>query len=245
MPEAIVFDTETTGFSADAQIIEAAWLEVALALDSQPISIGDGFEQRYKPTVPIDYAAMATHHILPDDLKDCPAPDSFALPALSYLIGHNVDYDWKMVGSPEHIKRICTVAMARKLWPDTSHKLGAMMYFLTDTGLMEELRDGGHVTMFDIREQLKDAHSALADCHMCAALLGCIINELHFRRGFEIASWDDVYAFSEQSRIPDKIDFGKHSGMLITELPYDYKVWLLTKATDLDPYLRAAVQRTM
>jgi hypothetical protein len=78
MPKTIIFDTETTGLEAP-EIIEAAWLEVnSLA----PMSYGACFEQRYRPSKPISIAALATHHILDEELVDCPTSSEFALPAI-------------------------------------------------------------------------------------------------------------------------------------------------------------------
>ncbi|MFM8421488.1 MAG: 3'-5' exonuclease [Verrucomicrobiota bacterium] len=98
MPKAIIFDTETTGLNAP-EVIEAAWLEL---LSLSPLKFGDSFEQRYKPNKPISLAALATHHILDEELVDSPPSDSFKLPKdTQYLIGHNVDYDWEVIGYDE------------------------------------------------------------------------------------------------------------------------------------------------
>jgi exodeoxyribonuclease X len=35
--------------------------------------------------------------------------------------------------------------------------------------------------------------------------------------------------------------FGKHKGMLLADVPSDYKQWLLTQG-DRDPYLRKALE---
>ena len=41
----------------------------------------------------------------------------FRLPeGIEYLVGHNVDYDWKVIGQPE-IKRICMLALCRSFFP--------------------------------------------------------------------------------------------------------------------------------
>ena len=85
MSRAIVFDTETTGKN-EAKMIEAAWIQ----LDSiNPFVTSDEFNQRYNPGKPIELGALATHHILDEELIDCPSPESFELPqGLEYLIGH-------------------------------------------------------------------------------------------------------------------------------------------------------------
>lgn len=74
--------------------------------------------QRYNPGKPITFGALATHHIMDEELVDCPLASSFTLPGhVDYIIGRNVDFDWEVIGKPE-IKHICTLALAHKLWPD-------------------------------------------------------------------------------------------------------------------------------
>jgi exodeoxyribonuclease X len=87
MVKSIIFDTETTGKN-EAKMIEAAWIQ----LDSiNPFVTSEEFNQRYNPGKPIEFGALATHHILDEELIDCPTSESFELPqGLEYLIGHNV-----------------------------------------------------------------------------------------------------------------------------------------------------------
>jgi len=91
MTKAIVFDTETTGI-VDPEIIEAAWVEPLFVDYLSPNKIADSFFARYRPSKPISLSAMSVHHIMDEDLKDCPHSSTFKLPDdIDYLIGHNVD----------------------------------------------------------------------------------------------------------------------------------------------------------
>src|SRR5690554_237928 len=104
---ALLFDTETTGHK-DSEIIEAAWLELS---DPVNLTVLATFEQRYRPSKPIELGALATHHIYDEELSGCPPHTDFRLPAdTQYLIGHNVDYDWNVAGKPT-VRRICTLAL--------------------------------------------------------------------------------------------------------------------------------------
>ena len=98
MPNAIIFDIEATD-KDNPVLIEAAWV----ALDSiSPFTLGEEFHQRYNPGKPISLGALATHHILDEELVDCPPASSFTLPAdATYLIGHNIDFDWNAIGQPD------------------------------------------------------------------------------------------------------------------------------------------------
>lgn len=229
---AIIFDTETTG-GEPPQMIEAGWIRLA-GDEEIDLRAAETFEQRYNPGVPSTLGALATHHILDVELEGMPSPETFALPeGTKHLVGHNVDYDWRVLGEPE-IKRICTLAMARWLWPEAdSHSLGAMAYHLLDGATA--------------RDMLRGAHSALSDCETTRWLLRYIVSAGR-ARGAVLATWDDLWAFSEQARIPVFISFGKHKGTRIAELPKDYIDWLLKERrkapeSDQDPYLVRALSQ--
>ena len=217
MSQAIIFDVEATDKN-DAVIIEAASLDVT---SLAPFDVGNPWVQRYNPGKPISLGALATHHILDEELVSCPPSTSFKLPAgTKYLIGHNIDFDWVAIGSPE-VKRICTLALARSLWPDLdSHTQSALLYFFE--------RDTA-------RDQLRNAHSALADVWICSKIVGKIIEKLH------PASLDALWEMSEKARIPTIMPFGKHKGEAINLVPSDYKQWML-RQDNVSPYLRKALE---
>ncbi|MGP5445027.1 3'-5' exonuclease [Pseudomonas helleri] len=221
---AYIFDSETTGLN-DPQLVEAAWLK----LDSMAgLSIIDQFLARYKPSKPIELGALATSHILDEELADYPSHDTFDLPTdTAFLIGHNVDYDWNVIGQPD-IKRICTQALSRKLWPSAdSHSQSAMIYL--------------HYRS-EAPALLRNAHAALDDVKNCHRLLMKIVEALSERLGRPVAGGEELWVLSEDARIPTHIGFGKHKGMAFADLPADYKRWLLNQA-DLDPFVRKALTR--
>lgn len=61
------------------------------------------------------------------------------------------------------------------------------------------------------------------------------------RQGLPVASWEELWHHSEEARIPKFINFGKHRGTAIADLPSDYRAWLL-RQPDIDPYLIKALQ---
>ena len=221
---AIIFDSETTGLK-DPQMVEGAYLKLG---DIQALEVVEEFLQRYKADKPIELGALATSHIYDEELVDCPPHTDFALPfGTQYIIGHNVDYDWGVIGQPD-VKRICTQALSRSLWPDAdSHSQSAMIY----------LHYREHA-----RGLLQNAHAALDDVHNCRRLLVKILEELAARTGAAVFSFEDLWMISEEARIPTVIRFGKHAGSKIADIPSDYKRWLLGQA-DVDPYLRKALTK--
>lgn len=230
-----IFDTEQTG-KKDGEIIEAAWIAIKSSLDllgesgdiQKNLAVTNMWSGRYKPTKPITYGAMAVHHILPHELEACPPSSQFSLPAdCQYLIGHSIDFDWKAAGSPAHIKRICTHALAQWVWQDAdSYSLSALIYKLlgpTD----------------DVREMLKDAHSAVTDTYNNLTLLEYILKEKP-----EIRTWDKLWEFSEECRIPRLCPRKKYEGYTLDQLDTGYIQWELN-LTDLDPYYRKGLERVM
>jgi len=217
MFQAIIFDVEATDKN-DAVIIEAASLDVT---SLTPFEVGNPWVQRYNPGKPISLGALATHHIMDEELVNCPASSSFQLPAgTQYLIGHNIDFDWVAIGSPE-VKRICTLALARSLWPELdSHTQSALLYYFERN---------------TAREQLRNAHSALADVWICSKIVAQIIDKLH------PVSLDALWEMSEKARIPTIMPYGKHKGELISQVPTDYKQWLL-RQDNVSAYLRKALE---
>lgn len=218
---AILIDTETTGVD-EPEVIELAYLPIA---SPAAMPEGDGVQMQFRPSKPISLGAMATHHIIPEDLVDCdPWPGSWAPPAeldsVDYLVGHNIDFDWKAIGSPK-IKRICTLALARHVWPKLdSHQLGALIYHLYPPSMARKL--------------VRGAHSALTDVGLCGRLLFALVDTLQPR------DWAHLWELSEQARVPTVMPMGKHKGVPIAQVPRDYKAWLL-RQSDVDPYLRKAL----
>lgn len=215
---AIVFDVETTGLDAP-EVIEAAWVPVDIAGN---VSRPGGWCGRFRPSKPIALGALATHHIMDEELVDAPPSSSFKLPdGVEYLIGHNVDFDWRAIGEPD-VKRIDVCAMCRSLWPQAdSHSQGAMLYLLEREGA----RDG-----------LQHAHSAAADVMNCRVILQHVI-----AKAGPFATFGELWEASERMRIPTAMPFGKHKGVPIKKVPRDYVRWLLGQP-DVDPYLVKALR---
>jgi exodeoxyribonuclease X len=182
---------------------------------------------------------MATHHIIGEDLEgEDHFPADWTPPwPVSYIVGHNVDYDWKAIGEPP-VKRICTLALARKVWPLLdSHKLAALIY---------------HTNLHRVaRSLLTDAHSATTDVRLTQRLLDDLLPLIG-----EPQTWEELWQISEQARTPTRMAFGKYgpdkyppAGKLISEVlreDRNYVSWLLSGKCDQveeDPYLARALGR--
>lgn len=223
---AIILDTET--HTLNGYPIEVAYAPIQLQQGKISLDKAQIFDQFYQVDEPISYAAMAVHHILESDLIDQPHYTSFRLPEETvYIIGHNIDYDIRAIQKcgvdTSNIKAICTLALARLVWPDVeAHNISALIYMISKGS--EKARD-----------MIKKAHRADMDIILTANILMHIVHHL------QIDSIDALYAASEAARIPRVMNFGKHRGTAIADLPNDYIQWLL-RQDELDPYLRKALE---
>lgn len=221
----VVLDTETTG-RTPAEVIELAWVTITEGVWTKAAIYK---HQHYKPEVGSCFGALATHHIHDDELVNYPPSKEARIPAdITYIIGHNIDYDWEVLGKPEHVKRICTLAMARALHPELdSHKLGALAYAFSKN-------------YSSTRQQLKGAHTAAADVELCYGILVELIDKAK-AKGETLKTAEDLWNFSERCRVPTIMSFGKHKGLPIKDLPRDYISWCL-RQPDFDPYVIKAMK---
>lgn len=231
-----IFDTETVDRDG-TEIIEAAWLRIRavdglLGIDEEAIPPTDTlpiieyFTQRFLPTKPVTFGSIGVHHILPSELLDCPPSSSFQLREdATYIIGHSIDYDWAAIGSPERVKRICTDAMARWIWPDaTGYSQIALTYMLLGATPAT-------------RELVRSAHSASADCLLNLRLLQHILALKP-----AITTWSQLWDYSEKCREPRTCRFKQYQDMLLEEVPIDFVMWVLRQHW-ITPYERRAYQR--
>mgnify|MGYP003413425303 CR=1 FL=1 len=228
--QAIILDTET--HSLNGLPIEIAYAPIQIQAGKLTLDKSQIFDQLYSiGDEKISYGAMAVHHILEQDIVDQPHFDTFQLPSETvYIIGHNIDYDIRTIEKcgvdSSKIKAICTLALARRAWPDAeAHNISALIYMISKGSQRA-------------RELLKGAHRADADIILTANIL------MHIMHHLQVQDIEQLYALSEDARIPRSLNFGKHKGTAIEELPKDYVQWLL-RQDDLDPYLRKALEKNL
>lgn len=223
---AYIVDTETTGEEPVPEVIELAVAKLHTNLDFEPY-----FQGFFKPERPIWFSAMAVHNILPSELEGHPASAlaKAHLPAdLEYMIGHNVDYDWKALGEPA-CKRICTLALSRWVWPgNRGHSIGALTYAL-------------HTDLANARDVLKHAHSAGDDVELCYAILRALLEQEPLKN---YTTFEQLYQASEIARIPVYWTFGKFRDKRIEEADAGYLQWCLRQA-DMDEYVKLACRRAL
>lgn len=177
---AVILDCETTGLKAP-EVVEVGYIpmiDLHKYEDNQLITAKHTvYQERFKPSKPIEAGATAIHGIYFKDVVGC-KPFSFPelnLPkTVNFIIGHNISFDHRAMGKPElPVKYICTLKLAKLLWP------GLKSYKLTS--LMEE-----HFPEF-YNSLIENAHGALIDCKLVLLLLYQAVQT------FEINSWEDLH----------------------------------------------------
>ncbi len=229
---ALIFDTETHKLHGD--IIEAAAMEAyfwELSGRKEFLPTMFEYQKRFKPSEPIGLGAMAVHHIVDEDLVKCPPFTKFQMPKddVKYLIGHNIDYDIAAINragtETNGIKAICTLAMARYIWPTLeAHNLMALAYHISSDRKAT-------------RRGLRNSHSALTDCKTTFSLVARIIREKN------ITSLEELWEFSEKARYPTHIFYGKYKGWAIKDMDDIDLHWLLGKSTD--HYLLVSIENEL
>lgn len=220
--DAIILDTETTDL--DGVVIQLAHGGISFQTQGSSVvpildesRISNEFYSAGEHQ--ISYAAMAIHHIVEADLLGKPDTSTLSIPKnTKYIIGHNIDFDMKAmqrsngVNLSESIKTICTLALARHVWPDLpSHSLSALIYFI-------------HKGSYYARDLLTNAHNAKTDI-ICT---GYILKEICRSKG--ITTIEDLYELGQLALIPTKMPFGKYRNLPIEQVPRDYMTWYLSKA---------------
>ncbi|OTG78516.1 DNA polymerase III subunit epsilon, partial [Acinetobacter sp. ANC 4558] len=166
---AIILDTETHDLKGLP--VEIAYVPFQLSNREVSIFADQAFDEYFSINAAIAYGAMAVHHILESDIAGKPFYTTFTLPDdVKYIVGHNIDYDIEAINKcsvdTKNIKIICTLALARKAWPDAqSHSLSALIYMLLS---------GSDLA----RQKLRSAHNAKQDVLLTGMLLKSIVREL-------------------------------------------------------------------
>ena len=131
----VLFDTETTGLGRGHKIVEVSFIEV---IDG--VKTGKYLQSFFNPEREISKGAYMVHKITNEDVKNAPlfkdkARDIIEFIGTSSLVAHNARFDMGMLNDemetagwePYENKRfICTLKMARHLYPKQKNKLDVL-----------------------------------------------------------------------------------------------------------------------
>lgn len=216
-----VWDCETTGFPPDAAMCEIGWCDIEIRLDGA-MTIGTPQGMLVNPGRPMPIEARAVHHIGDADLADAP-PIEFGLRCLidgrpDVFVAHNAAFERQFFTGGDGAQWICTYKVGLRLWPDApSHTNQVLRYYLG-------LRLQDHLAM--------PPHRAAPDAYVTAHIL---------LEALQLASIEDMIAWTEQPAMMVKIRFGKHRGRRWDEVPTDYLQWVAGQR-DMDADTRACAR---
>ncbi|MCZ4058258.1 exodeoxyribonuclease X [Pantoea sp. LMR881] len=213
-----VIDTETCGLQGG--VVEVASVDV---IDGQ---IVNPMSDLILPDRPISRQAMAVHRITEAMVRGKPTIEQAIerYHGSAFYVAHNASFDRRML--PEmHGEWICTMTLARQLWPGIKYGNQALRHSLKlDVTPPEDLH----------------AHRALYDCYVTAALL---------LRIMETSGWDAAQMMQRcQPATPqdDVLPFGKYRGQPVAAIARKdpgYLKWMLDNVKDLRPPLRQALRK--
>lgn len=222
MANYLLADTETTGVGTSDRVVEVAWMVI-----DDNFNILDEGASLINPLMPIPAGASAVHGITNRDVADAPTIQTYFDDILGGKLGygdfifvaHNSAFDYRYL-SPylaEGTPQMCTLRLARKLYPDVdNHKLGTLVYAL------------------ELEVDKDRFHSADGDMAVLMAMLGKMSED------FGYTLWD-LFELANTPIQMTKMTFGKHKGTPLKDLPASYASWLLNKTENLDPDLRASL----
>ena len=212
---ALIIDTETDQ-GRDPRPIQVATINVATGVE---------WMKYFNSGRTISPIVIKVHGITDEDVADCERFElsEFELP--EYLIGHNVRFDWRVIGRPT-AKLICTVRLARVAFPEWR--------YYGQSKCIEQL-----IGKEEARQMTVAAHDALGDARMCYLLYqACCVR-------LQIAPTDfaAAHTISNTANPVGKMPFGKHKGELIKDVPISYVKWMLGNIHNMQPSLYSALTK--
>ena len=215
----ILFDTETTGFSAPIFVVELAAQRMrGWSAEGEP------FRKLLNQNQEIPAEASRVHGYTREILERDGEPAQqvyreFAayagdLPLVSYNLEYDLDEvlqpEWRRLRiAPVGQRGFCALRLAQRLLdpvPAGNCKLQTLRQYY--------------------RLPERGAHTALGDVQTVADLFANVLRPIAGHRGLD--SWEKLAAFAAEEWYPSRIAFGKHKGRLIQEARKDAELrrWL-------------------
>jgi exodeoxyribonuclease X len=206
-----IVDLETTGVSPDDAVVEIAAVDL---VGREVVIVGSDL---VRPPIRIPPQASAVHHLTDDDVSHCrPLEvhlphylDAFREADVEVFVSHKWRFEAQWIGDKlDGRPAICTYKCALRVWPDApAHSNQTLRYWLRPKGLSPLIASS--------------AHRALPDAYVTAFLL---------RELLELASTDELIAWTSEPGLLPRVTFGKHRGCAWSEVPVDYLTWIVEKS---------------
>lgn len=214
---ALVIDTETDQ-GRDVRPIQVATINVVTGYE---------WMSYFNSGRPISPFVTSIHGITDDDVEGLESFNLEKFELSDYLIGHNVRFDWSVIGRPP-AKLICTVRLARVAFPEWVR--------YSQSKCIEQL-----IGVEAAQEMTAAAHDALGDARMCYLLYKACCDRL----GIDHTDFETAHKISNTAKPIAKMPFGKYKGRSIKELPMSYVEWMLANVHGMNPSLYSALQKRL
>lgn len=215
----LIADTETTGLESPIGLVEVAWAFLKYSEEFNEYFIEDGTDQciTVNPEMPITEGASAKHGIRDEDITpDLPTISEVEFPKEPcILVCHNIPFDRPLLEPYLNITNsICTLQLSRRLIHGCdNYQLGTLAAYL---GLSRQI-----------------SHRASGDVVHCAELL------IHMLTKFSLTI-DQALEFLNKPFVYNYMPWGKHKGLLMSDVPRGYLIWLSKQ--DLDNDMKSTVK---
>lgn len=218
----IVLDTETSGLKDPIGVCEIGIIEL------DPATLDEVGRERalLDPVVPISAGASGVHRITNDMVADEPTLEEYfeIVRGDPYankdvvVVCHNAAYDYPKV--QKHLGSsmpLCTLRLARKVFPDAeNHKLATLKF------------------LYNLGRRDSSSHSALDDVEDTVDLLRLIVKET----GMTIP---ELLHFQRQPTVVHTMPFSKHKGLPLKDVPLSFWMWLQRQDGEVDSDLAYSV----
>ena len=203
----LIIDTETTGLDpARDRVVEIGYAVTSLTETLQSGSC------LVNPCVPIPPSASAIHHLLDEDVKDAPILDEAikTLPGLlpAAYVAHNAPFDASFLPML-HGPWLDTKRIARRYMPELPEFSNQFLRYALKLDVPRDTV----------------AHRAEGDCIVTAALLRYLLNG-PAKADLESQAFPAFIAQQQTPVLLHTVGFGKHKGILWSEVPRGYLDWL-------------------
>lgn len=194
----IILDSETTGLTKTDEIIQLAYfnLEFEQLSNIYVVALQTGVDQKFRPSVPINPHASKVNGVQYKDLLKCPPSKSLLPPEATYVVGHNISFDKRMLlqtvdfahtSTIDKYKLICTKELSQALDKKfgigyENHKLDTLFAYY-----FPELDN-------------PEVHDGFYDCIKCGLILSKLLQHLP-----SIDSFEKLYEFQQSLKKTKKI----------------------------------------
>jgi len=246
LSQCIILDTETTGKDYNtAEIIETGFV---IRENSEWIIFQELHKPKSKIPPIVESICYITNKMVEDKTIFVDNKETFQMVvdgfATGYAVGHNYFYDMKIlqnhgINMPE--KSVCTWRMAKKIFNNMSEIESTSLPYLR------------FALDLDVPIEMY-CHRAGNDSFITGKLLEVLVELMETT---DLINMDEPYGpqiakWAAEPIIYERMMFGKHKGVLMTDVPKSYWLWAtknmdsLNEAADnFDPDLAASVHRAL